>query len=133
VTRGPIAILTCDPDRVRQFWLYDYAPEVLDVEAHRYPAIGSLGGTAVPVPVPRDCVDGFNEAYYARPEMLLNPAARQACSAWSFVDEATQHRFAAHLAHDLEDGTWDRAHGRLRDQPTYHGSLVLVITDAESP
>lgn len=127
VTRGPMAILTCDPDLVRDFWLYDYAPEVLDVEARRYPEISTLNGTVIPVPVPRDCIDGFNEAYYARPEMLLNPAARQACSAWSFVDEATRDRFAERLANDLADGTWDRAHGHLRDQPTYAGSLVLVI------
>ncbi|HEX5114405.1 MAG TPA: class I SAM-dependent methyltransferase [Pseudonocardiaceae bacterium] len=127
VTRGPIAILTCDPNLVRDFWLYDYAPEVLDVEAHRYPTIDSLGGTVIPVPVPRDCVDGFNEAYYARPEMLLDPAARQACSSWSFVDEAAQARFTQHLARDLDNGTWDRTHGKLRDQPTYDGSLVLVV------
>jgi ubiquinone/menaquinone biosynthesis C-methylase UbiE len=30
VTRGPVVILTCDPDLVRTFWLYEYAPEVLD-------------------------------------------------------------------------------------------------------
>ncbi|MEU5951786.1 class I SAM-dependent methyltransferase [Streptomyces sp. NPDC047525] len=25
VTRGPVAVLTCDPARVRDFWLYEYA------------------------------------------------------------------------------------------------------------
>ncbi|MEU7604071.1 class I SAM-dependent methyltransferase [Streptomyces sp. NPDC041003] len=30
VTRGPVVILTCDPALVRGFWLYRYAPEVLD-------------------------------------------------------------------------------------------------------
>ena len=38
VTRGPVVILTCDPDLVRTFWLYEYAPEVLDTEARRYPS-----------------------------------------------------------------------------------------------
>ena len=41
-------ILTCDPDLVRAFWLYEYAPEVLDAEARRYPSTvelaGALGG-----------------------------------------------------------------------------------------
>ncbi|MEW2499307.1 class I SAM-dependent methyltransferase [Amycolatopsis sp. CA-161197] len=132
VTKGPVAILTCDPDRVRDFWLYEYAPEVLDTEARRYPAISEiakyLGDTeVVPVPVPRDCVDGFNEAYYARPEMLLEPAARQACSAWSFVDEAAVARFTRKLTSDLADGTWAAEHRALKEQPTFDGSLVLVI------
>ncbi|MET7995564.1 class I SAM-dependent methyltransferase [Amycolatopsis sp. NPDC005232] len=133
VTKGPVAILTCDPDRVRDFWLYEYAPEVLDTEARRYPAISEiakyLGDTeVVPVPVPRDCVDGFNEAYYARPEMLLEPAARQACSAWSFVDAAAEERFTRKLTSDLADGTWAAKYGAFKEQPTFDGSLVLVIS-----
>ena len=133
VTRGPIAILTCDPELVRRFWLYDYAPEVLDTEARRYPSIATmsaaLGGetaTAV-VPVPLDCFDGFNEAYYGRPEGLLDPGARLSCSAWSFVGDAVQDRFTVDLGRDLADGTWDRRFGHLRTQPTFDGSLVLMV------
>ncbi|WP_326568158.1 class I SAM-dependent methyltransferase [Amycolatopsis rhabdoformis] len=133
VTTGPVVILTCDPERVREFWLHEYAPEVLDTEARRYPALGDLaaglGGQVemIPVPIPRDCVDGFNEAYYARPERLLDPAARQACSAWSFVDDGVTQRFETDLRRDLADGTWEARHGHLRHQPAYDGSLVLVV------
>ncbi|MCK7624833.1 class I SAM-dependent methyltransferase [Streptomyces sp. RS10V-4] len=132
VARGPVVVLTCDPDRVRDFWLYDYCPEVLDTEARRYPALGdlvsALGGTVTvaPVPVPFDCTDGFNEAYYGRPERLLDPAARQACSAWSFVAAPVRERFAAALRRDLADGTWDARYGALRQQPALEGSLVLL-------
>ena len=79
-------------------------------------------------PVPLDCVDGFNEAYYGRPEMLLDPAARLSCSAWSFVGAAVQDRFTVDLSRDLADGTWDRRFGHLRTQPTFDGSLVLVVS-----
>ena len=133
VTRGPIVILTCDPDLVRRFWLYDYAPEVLDTEARRYPSLAAisdvLGGatTSALVPVPLDCVDGFNEAYYGRPEALLDPGARLSCSAWSFVGDAVHDRFTVDLGRDLADGTWDRRFGHLRTQPTFDGSLVLVV------
>ncbi|MFF1481526.1 class I SAM-dependent methyltransferase [Streptomyces sp. NPDC058301] len=132
VARGPVAVLTCDPDLVRDFWLYAYAPEVLDTEARRYPAIAdvadALGGsvTVRPVPIPVDCTDGFNEAYYARPEMLLDPGARQACSAWSFVGEAACERFARDLRRDLDSGAWEARFGALRRQAFYEGSLVLV-------
>jgi hypothetical protein len=132
VTRGPVVILTCDPDLVRDFWLYEYAPLVLDTEARRYPAIkdivATLGGRAevTPVPIPADCADGFNEAYYARPERLLEPAARQACSAWSFVDAETATRYTDHLRRDLESGAWDERFGPLRSVPELPGSLVLI-------
>lgn len=89
-----------------------------------------LGGvTTVPrVPIPLDCTDGFNDAYYGRPEILLDPAARLACSAWSFVEPAAVARFRAHLARDLADGTWDARHGHLRRQECLEGSLVLVVS-----
>ena len=133
VTRGPIVILTCDPARVEDHWLAEYAPEVLATEARRYPSMAriraALGGdtvTATPLPIPFTCVDGFTEAYYGRPERLLDAGARRANSAWSFVDEVTVRRSVAALRNALESGDWDRAHGHLRVQPTYEGSLVLV-------
>ncbi len=130
VTKGSMAFLTCDPRLVRGFWLDEYCPEVLITEARRYPAIEEIGGRVIPVPVPLNCTDGFNEAYYGRPEMLLEPAARQACSAWSFVAPEVQERFERDLHRDLKDGTWDRKHGHLRTQPTYDGSLVLVVSES---
>ncbi|WP_445270022.1 class I SAM-dependent methyltransferase [Streptomyces sp. DSM 41634] len=132
VTRGPVVILTCDPSLVRDFWLYRYAPEVLDTEARRYPTVEglapALGGTGVvqTVPIPLHCTDGFNEAYYGRPEMLLDPAARQACSAWSFVDDRVREHFDHSLRSDLNSGAWDAEFGHLRHQSTYEGSLVIV-------
>lgn len=132
VTRGPVVVLTCDPALVRDFWLYEYAPEVLDTEARRYPSVeklaASLGGACSvrAVPIPLDCTDGFNEAYYGRPEMLLDPAARQACSAWSFVDDGVRERFTTRLRDDLDSGVWDERFGHLRGQACYEGSLVIV-------
>ena len=134
VSRGPVVILTCDPDLVRRFWLYEYAPEVLDTEARRYPSTGKLADglgcvTSVDqVPVPLDCSDGFNEAYYGRPEALLDPAARLSCSAWSFAGPQVHDRFTRELGRDLADGTWDRRHGHLRTQPVLDGSLILVTS-----
>jgi hypothetical protein len=44
VTSGPVAILTGDPARAHRSWLTDYASEVLDTEARRYPAMAELAG-----------------------------------------------------------------------------------------
>ena len=132
VARGPVVVLTCDPDLVRDFLLHDYAPLVLDTEARRYPAVSdiaeALGGevTVERVPIPLDCCDGFNEAYYGRPELLLESGARQACSAWSFVEPAVQKQYIDHLRRDLSSGAWDERHGSLRRQSNLNGSLVLI-------
>jgi hypothetical protein len=56
-------------------------------------------------------VGGFNEAYYGRPEMLLDPRARSACSAWSFVDAAGIARFETRLSGDLASGRMNRLAG----------------------
>ncbi|AEN14129.1 MULTISPECIES: methyltransferase domain-containing protein [unclassified Streptomyces] len=132
VTRGPVVVLARAPELVRDFWLGAYAPEVLETEARRHPPVrdltAALGGTGRvrAVPIPLDCTDGFDEAYYGRPEMLLDPAARQACSAWSFVGDEVREHFDRTLRRDLASGAWDRRFGHLRTEPVYEGSLVLV-------
>jgi hypothetical protein len=133
VTSGPVVILTCDPKALRSSWLNEYAPEVITTEAGRYPPIADiqsgLGGTVTvtEVPIPLKCTDGFSEAYYGRPEVLLEPGARLANSAWSFVDRAVEDRFERALRADLASGVWDARYGHLRTQPSFDGSLRLIV------
>jgi SAM-dependent methyltransferase len=137
VTAGPIVILTADAAALDRFWLADYAPEVIATEARRYPSIeriartlGSDDGAEVDVQsllIPLDCRDGFGEAYYGRPEMILDPGARLANSAWSFVEPAVAEDSVARLRRDLASGAWDAAHGALRTQPFFDGSLRLIV------
>lgn len=133
VTRGPVVLLTSDPARVEDHWLADYAPEVVAAEARRYPSLDriadALGGqvTTTRLPIPFTCVDGFSEAYYGRPERLLDTGARRADPAWASVDEMTAARSVAALRTAIEDGSWDARYGRLRVQPSYEGALVLVV------
>ena len=133
VTKGPIVVLTCDPDLLDRFWLAEYAPAVIATEARRYPSmariVAAFGGRArvQALPIPLNCVDGFGEAYYGRPEMILDPGARKANSAWSFVPEDEAERSVERLRADLESGIWDQRYGKLRQQESFEGSLVLVV------
>jgi SAM-dependent methyltransferase len=110
VTRGPIVILTFDGDALDRFWLADYAPELITAERRRYPAINAIqtylgGKTDVQaIQIPIDCVDGFTEAFYARPEKFLDPIVRKSQSAWGFIDDQTQARSVQTLANDLKSG-----------------------------
>jgi hypothetical protein len=74
-----------------------------------------------------DCRDGFNEAYYGRPERLLEPGARLACSASSFVAPSVSADDVEHLGTDLSNGAWEHKFGHLRSQPQFNGSLRLII------
>jgi hypothetical protein len=79
------------------------------------------------VPVPIDCIDGFGEAYYARPERFLEPAVRRLQSAWSFVDPDAVDRRIAELAADLASGRWELRYGEWRRRPVFEGSLRLIV------
>jgi SAM-dependent methyltransferase len=132
VSRGPVVLLTADPDALLRFWLAEYAARLLAADAARFPSVDHicevLGGTSTvtAVPIPLDCVDGFGEAFYGRPERLLDPAVRQAQSGWGFIDPAEAGRSVERLRAALESGDWDRRYGALRTQPEYVSSIRLI-------
>lgn len=133
VALGPVLVLTCEPAELDRFWLNDYAPEVIATEARRYPSVDTIAralgvrSRVLSVPIPVNCTDGFGETYCGRPESLLDPGARLANSAWSFVEPGVEERFVTRLQADLDNGTWDRRFGHLRRQPHFDGSLKLVV------
>jgi hypothetical protein len=134
VTRGNIVVLTFDGEALDRFWLVDYAPELIAAERRRYPAIDLIcellgGKTEVQtVPVPIDCVDGFTEAFYARPERFMDASVRRSQSAWGFVDGQVEERFVKALGEDLQSGAWDKKYGKWRQQPFFEGSLRLIVS-----
>jgi SAM-dependent methyltransferase len=133
VTRDRVLVLTCDPLELHRCWLAEYAPEMISVEARRYPQMSAisaaLGGVTYinTVPIPLNCTDGFSEAYYGRPERLLEAGARLANSAWSFVGPELERRFVEKLTRDIDSGAWDQRYGFLRQQPHFQGSLRLIV------
>ncbi len=133
VTVGPVVVLTFDPEALDTLWLAQYSPELYSAETRRYPSIDSIIDAlgprtiVVPVPVPFDCSDGFTEAFYGRPEAFLDPAVRGSQSAWSFVGADAETRAVDNLTSDLASGRWDERFGHLRHQPTFMGSLRLVV------
>lgn len=134
VTRGSILILTFDRDALDRYWLADYVPELIAVEYRRYPPLQTIcnelrGDVQIhTVPIPVDCLDGFTEAFYSRPERFLDPNVRKAQSAWGFVDKEIEKRFSRTLAEDLRLGIWEERYGEWRNKPFYEGSLRLIVS-----
>ena len=134
VARGPVVVAAFDGSVLSQWWLNDYAPELLAAEQRRYPDIDviaeGLGGqvSIEIVPIAADCVDGITDAFFARPERLLDPAVRAAQSSWGFVAPEVEPRFVETLSADLACGAWDARYGHWRRMATYDGSRRLIIS-----
>jgi len=78
-----------------------------------------------PVLVPRDCIDGFGGAFWARPEAYLDPIVQEGMSSFAQLDPEIRRRGTEHLRRDLESGAWDARHGELRAMSEIH-KLVLM-------
>ena len=136
VTRGPIVVLTFDGDALDRYWLADYAPELIAVERRRYPSLEAIaqglgGSTEVQViPIPIDCVDGFTEAYYARPEAFLGCCGETFAVGVEFRAGRRSVAFVKTLGDDLKSGAWDRKYGEWRERPYFEGSLRLIVSNA---
>lgn len=78
------------------------------------------------VAVPRDCSDGFGEAFFARPEAFLQPEVRAATSGLGLTDPAAMQRGLHRLEEDLASGAWDQKYGHLRLQAERLGAIRLV-------
>lgn len=89
----------------------------------------ALGGQAriEPFPIPHDCVDGFGEAYWARPEAYLDPRLRAGMSAFALLSAAETEPGLRRLAADLASGAWDARHGRLRELDELDCGHRLII------
>jgi SAM-dependent methyltransferase len=130
VARGPVAILTWDPEHPG-FWLVqDYFPEILEMDLVIMPRLAEIGRVlepceARPVPIPADCSDGFLGAYWRRPEMYLDAGARGAIS--SFAKIANLESRLDRLRADLADGTWERRYGSLRALPELDVGYRLIV------
>ena len=75
VARGPVVVFTFELECLPA-WQRDYLAPGLEIERPRFPSIDetarALGGRVriERVPTPADCVDGFFEAFWRRPEAL---------------------------------------------------------------
>jgi SAM-dependent methyltransferase len=135
VARGPVVILTCDPQVSGKMWLLaEYLPEVAELDRRIFPSMerlaGWLGGrTDVRVvPVPRDCRDWMLLSFWAHPERVLDRSARAATSGFTRMEPQVVNRAVEAVRRDLSEGTWDRRHGHLRRFDAMDAGLRLVVS-----
>jgi SAM-dependent methyltransferase len=129
-----VVVFTCDTSDPDQFWLIrDYLPEVAASSACR--ALASLtemadaiGARMEPVPIPWDCVDGFFEAFWRRPEAYLDESVRRGISVWAAVGVDAEQRAVRGLGHDLASGRWAERNRDLVGLDAADLGLRLLVT-----
>jgi SAM-dependent methyltransferase len=131
VARGPVVILTYDPE-FRDNWLLEYLPELAALDDAQMPPLSlyaaALGPvTITPVLIPHDCTDGFLAAYWRRPAAYLDPRIRAAMSSFHAIGDVSAA--LGRLAEDIDSGAWDQRHGALRALDSRDCGYRLVVTD----
>ena len=109
-----------------------YFPLIAHADETLFPTLAaceaSLGPCrVVPVLIPADCVDGFLDAYWARPEAYLDEAVRAGISGFRLMPEAERAAGLERLARDLASGAWDERFGHLRKEPSFDAGVRLII------
>ncbi len=132
--RRRVVILTHDPAADR-FWLEEYFPELFRISRRILPSLEelcrALGRTRVlDVLVPRDCQDGFQGAYWARPEAYLDAGVRSAISSFARLAPRELAEGLARLRADLASGAWERRHGALRTKSELDLGYRLVVAES---
>lgn len=133
VARQRVVLLTCDPDMIG-FWLTnDYLPEFNSLDREQFPSIESIRAAMTPriqelevfdVKVPRDCVDGFLGAFWARPSAYLDPSVQRSISSFARCDTK---QGLSHLEADLKSGVWSRRYGQLLNNDALDVGYRLVV------
>jgi SAM-dependent methyltransferase len=127
-------LFTFDPARQSDFWLVrDYFPEIQALELARAPRIETLvellgGAEVISVPIPWDCTDGFQAAYWRRPERYLDPQVRASISTLALLPQPLVNRAIARLAEDLASGRWAARNAELLEQSEMDYAYRLLVS-----
>ncbi len=135
VSKKKISILTYDPEMLDVFWNAKYFPQLIEIERSRYPRLDHIAEcvgeevTVTNIKIPLDCTDGFQEAFYGRPEAFLQEEVRNAQWAWGFLKKEVERAYVKRLSDDLASGEWDRLYGYHRTLPEFKGAFRLLEID----
>jgi SAM-dependent methyltransferase len=130
-----VVVLAGDAHVIDRLWLTaEYFPGMVfgaRREVHPTAIAERLGGRTEirPLHVPAGCLDGFTEAFLARPEAYLDPCVRRNMSTFRLLPEEQVAAGVAHLRRDLASGVWDARHGDLRRRSHLDTGLRIVVSD----
>lgn len=116
---GRLVFFVRDPVASPDWWLYDYFPATKRLVASRETPLSRLQSvlgrplSAQRVPIPALCRDGFEAAYWRRPEAFLDARVCAGMSALALTGAEDIAEGQQLLAADLKTGEWNRRYGEL--------------------
>ncbi len=132
VARDRLVLFLRDPDVCRYWWLYDYFPATQRLVAARETPVAEISEALgeleiIPVPIPADCRDGFEAAFWRRPHAYLDPEAWRAMSALTLISDIEREEGLRALRSDLETGEWQQRWGELFNRDELDLGYRVVI------
>ena len=118
VARDRVVLFLRDPEVARSWWLHEYFPATARLVASRETRLTEVAAVLgylelIPVPIPADCADGFEAAYWRRPRAYLDPELWSSMSALALIPDADREHGTRRLRADLDSGEWHRRWGHL--------------------
>jgi SAM-dependent methyltransferase len=125
-------VFQCDLEAQQEaFWLVrDYLTTFRPASMTIAELARHLGAQRIePVPIPRDCRDGFLAAYWRRPHSYLDQRVRDGISVFRLLPPEDVERAVARLREDLESGEWARRNADILERDAMDLGYRLVIAD----
>jgi SAM-dependent methyltransferase len=128
-------LFTWDPDHQRKLWITtDYVPAIDELEISRFTPLTSIvdalgAHTVETFEIPYDFTDGFQAAFWRRPEMYLDPEVRAASSTFASLRPELVLPGIERLRRDLETGKWHETYGELLTLERVDFGHRIVIAD----
>ncbi len=127
-------VFTWDKDHDEELWIVsEYLPEIRDLEHARFPPLDAVvhalgGGTVREFPIPHDFTDGYQPAFWRRPEAYLDPAVRAASSTFAILPNHIVEPAMRRLQADLTSGAWTCRHEDLLDRDSLDYGYRLIVS-----
>jgi SAM-dependent methyltransferase len=126
-------VFTWDPDHDRELWVIsEYLPEIRRIEHARFPSLAEMARllgahTIRPFEIPFDFADGYQPAFWRRPEAYLDPRVRAASTTFAQLPGSIVEPAMERLRADIGSGAWaDRHHDLLGADRIDYGYRLLV-------
>ncbi len=127
-------VFTWDPGFDQELWIVsEYVPQIRQIEHARFPplhtVIGALAARAVvPFEIPWDFSDGYQPAFWRRPEAYLDPSVRAASSTFAQLPGAIVEPAMERLRLDLQSGAWHDRHSDLLGAEQMDFGYRLIVS-----
>ena len=135
VVRERIVIHTWDPSATEDYWLInDYIPELFTFDSARFPKMHEIAEyfravEIIEVPIPHDCSDGFQGAYWRRPEAYLDDRVKNGISSFQQIHQTALAKGLAKLKADLDSGIWRKCYADLLGKEAIDLGYRLIVAN----